>query len=110
MCIDPADLLVHVQAGLVGQVQIEENDVRRRGTDPLEPFGAGAGHVDPVSGPGEHLAHELWNQCRVIIDEQQVGHDAFALVSLRRARVPLPARSGIRFAIGVVGRTRSRGI
>ena len=77
--VDPADLLVDVQAGLVGQAQIEENNVRRHGTDPLEPFGAGASHFDPVSGPGEHLAHQLRDQCRVIIDEQQVGHDALAL-------------------------------
>ena len=65
--VDLADLLVDLQAGLVGQAQVEENDIGRLGTDPLEPFGAGAGHLDPViggrgtpgapapgSGPGHH--------------------------------------------------------
>ena len=72
--IDLADLLVDLQAGLVGQAQVEQNDIRRPGTDALEPFGAGAGHLDPVTGSGERLAHLLRDQDRVIIDEQQVGH------------------------------------
>ena len=40
----------------------------------LEPFGAGAGHLDPVAGGGERLAHLLRDQGRVVVDEQQVGH------------------------------------
>ena len=48
--VDLADLLVDLQAGLVGQAQVEENDIGRLGTDALEPFGAGAGHLDPVNG------------------------------------------------------------
>ena len=35
----------------------QDGHVRRHGTDPLEPFGAGASHFEPVCGPGEHLAH-----------------------------------------------------
>ena len=72
--VDAADLLVDLQAGLVGQAQVEENDVRRPGADPLEAFGAGGGHLDPVSRRGERLAHLLRDQGRVIVDEQQVGH------------------------------------
>jgi hypothetical protein len=51
------DSLVNVQAGLVEQAQIEENNVRQHGPDPLKPLGAGASHFDPVSGAGEHLEH-----------------------------------------------------
>ncbi len=72
--VDAADLLVDLQAGLVGQAQVEENDVRRPGADPLESFGSGAGHLDPVSRRGERLAYLPRNQGRVIVNEQQVGH------------------------------------
>ena len=46
--VDPADLLEDVQAGLVGQAQVEEDDVGRVGADALEPLRAGAGDLDPV--------------------------------------------------------------
>ena len=58
--IDLADRLVDLQPGLVGQAQVEQNDVGRLGADALDPFRAGAGHLDPVSGAGERLAHLLW--------------------------------------------------
>jgi hypothetical protein len=73
------DLLVDLQAGLVGQVKVEENNVRRPGTDPLESFGTGAYHLDPVSRRGERLAHLPREQGWVIVDEQQVGHGRLAL-------------------------------
>ena len=49
--------LVDVQAGLVGQAQVEENDVRASGGDPLQALCARLGHLDPVRGGGEHVAH-----------------------------------------------------
>jgi hypothetical protein len=108
--VDPADLPVDVQAGLVGQAQVEENNPRRQGTDPLQPFGGGASHFDPVPGAGEHLAHPLRDQCRVIIDEHQVGHDVLALGVPGHGPKCLAGPFGIPFAVGVVGSTRSRGM
>src|SRR5262249_59443054 len=52
----------------------EENAARRAGPYPLEPVGAGGGHLDPVSRRGERLAHLPGDQGRVIVDEQQLGH------------------------------------
>ena len=72
--VDAADRLVELQAGLVGQSQVEEDDVRGVGADEPEPFRAGAGHLDPVRGGRERQAHLLRDQGRVIIDEQDVGH------------------------------------
>src|SRR5207245_554994 len=64
--VDRPDLLVDLQAGLVGQAQVEENDVRGPSADALEPFGAGAGHLDPVTGGGERLAQLLRDHGRVV--------------------------------------------
>ena len=72
--IDPADLLIDFQPGLVGQAQVEENDVGRIGADALDPLRAGAGDLDPVGSGGERLAHLLRDQVRVIVDEQDPGH------------------------------------
>ena len=83
--IDLADLLVDLQAGLVGQAQVEQNDIGRSGADALDPFGAGAGHLDAVSGSGEGLAHLLGDQDRVIVDEQQVGHAWLRYAGERKA-------------------------
>src|SRR5271157_615878 len=44
-------------------------------THPLNPFSSRARHLDPVSGGGECLAHLPRYQGRVIVDQQQVGHD-----------------------------------
>src|SRR5262249_58878375 len=68
------DLLVDLQPGLVGQAQVEENDVRRTGADPLQSLGTGGSNLDPVGRRGERLAHLPGDQGRVIIDEQQLGH------------------------------------
>src|SRR5204863_6908146 len=73
-----ADLPVDLQAGLVGQAQVEENNVRRPGADALEPFGAGTCHLDPITRGGERLARLFWDYDRVIIDEQHVGHGRLA--------------------------------
>ena len=65
--VDLADLLVDLQPGLVGQAQVEENDIRRPGADPLQALrrrcrpprpGSGGrgtpGAPAPGSGPGHH--------------------------------------------------------
>ena len=86
--VDAADLLVNLQARLVGQAQVEENDVRMPGTDPLEPFSSGARHLDPVSGSGERLAHLPRYQGRVVVDQQQVGHDRSNATRANQSRSP----------------------
>jgi hypothetical protein len=78
--VDGPDLLVNCQPGLVGQVQVEENDIRGSGPDPLEPFGTGGSHLDPVSRRGERLAHLSRGQGRVVVDEQQMRHARLARV------------------------------
>ena len=72
--VDAADLLVDLQAGLVGQAKIEQNHVGRIGADALQPRGPRAGNLDPVLGRRERLAHLLLDQGWVVIDEQQMGH------------------------------------
>src|SRR5262249_31858540 len=87
--VDAANVLVDLQAGLVRQAQIEENDVRRPGTDPLESFSTAGGDLDPVRRRGERLAHLPREQGRVIVNEQEVGHDALPPASGGSARVVL---------------------
>src|SRR5947208_934821 len=73
------------------------------------PFGAGAGHHDSVSRCGEGQAHLIGDQGRVIIDEQQVRHDASPRCRGARPEVPCrPVWHSIR--CWVVGSTRSRGM
>jgi len=62
-------LLVHIQPGLVRQPQVEQNNIGRLRANSRKPFGAGAGHLNPVTGRGKRLAHLLWDQGWVIIDE-----------------------------------------
>ena len=67
--VEAADLLVDVQARLVGQPEVEENDIGRPGPDSLEPGEASAGDLDPVGGGGEELPNLGRDQRRVVIDE-----------------------------------------
>ncbi len=96
--VDPADLLVDVRAGLVGQVEIEQNDVRQPGADVLEARSAGAGDHDSVRRGGEGLAHLLRSQGKVVVDEQQLGHDALALRGAGKGTSPLHWPLGTQFA------------
>ena len=75
--VDGADLFQDLQAGLVGQAQVEENDVGRRGRDALEALRTRIGDLDSVCGGREDVAHLLREQPRVVVDEQQVGRGAF---------------------------------
>ena len=72
--VDLAELRQDVQAGLVGQAQVEENDVRASGGDPFQALCARLGDLNPVCGGGEHVAHLFGEQVRVVIDQEQVGH------------------------------------
>jgi hypothetical protein len=46
-----------VQAGLVGQAQVEENDVWSNFGDTLKALSAGAGDFDPVRWGREDVTH-----------------------------------------------------
>ena len=63
-----------VQAGLVRQAQVEENDVRACCGNPLKPLGAGLGDLDPMFGRGEHVGHLFRENVRVVVNQEQVGH------------------------------------
>jgi hypothetical protein len=51
----------------------------------LEALAAGAGHRDGMRGGGERLAYSLRSQGQVIVDEQELGHDAITLPCTRQA-------------------------
>ena len=70
--VDLAELPQDVQAGLVGQAQVEENDVRPGVGDAFRPSAPVLGDLDPVCGGGEHVAHLVREQVRVVIDQEQV--------------------------------------
>ena len=106
--VDPADLPEDVQAGLVGQAQVEENDVRGLGGDALEALGPGVGDLDPVCRGGERLAHLLRDQGRVVVDEQQVGHDR-APIPVHRAGSSAGACPAFYPFVWTVGPTRVDG-
>ena len=77
--VDSAELRQDVQAGLVGQAQVEENNVRASGGDPFQALCARVGDLNPVFGGGEHVAHLLGEQVRVVIDQEQVGHVTYPM-------------------------------
>ena len=72
--VDPPDLPQDVQSGLVGQAQVEKNDVGPNVGEAVEAIAPRVGDLDPVCGRGEHLAHLVREQVRVVIDQEQVGH------------------------------------
>src|SRR5262249_7043074 len=76
--VDVAELPQDVQAGLVGQAQVEENDVRPTVKGASEALAARGGDLEPVWGGGEHLAHLVREQVWVVIDQEQVGHGSRA--------------------------------
>jgi hypothetical protein len=94
-----ADLLVDVQARLVGEAQVQENNFGRIAADTLQPFRSAAGHYDGVHRGGEGHAHLLGDQARVVIDEQQVGHDVLAFGVSGHGPKCLARQFGILFAL-----------
>ena len=83
--IDAPNLAVDLQAGLVGEVEVEQDDVRPSRPGAFEPLGPGRGHLDPVRRCGERPDHRLQARSPIVVDEQQVGHD-FARCGDDRAR------------------------
>ena len=55
-CVDPANRLVNLQAGLIGKVKVEKYDIGRIGADIFKPCHAAAGHLDAMRGGGEREA------------------------------------------------------
>ena len=80
--VDLPELPEDVQAGLVGQAQVEENNVRASGGDPFQALCGRLGDLDPVRGRGEHVAHSVAEQVRVVIDQKQGGHETRAPAQL----------------------------
>jgi hypothetical protein len=67
-------LFQDVQAGLVGQTQVEENNVWPNVRDTLKALGTSVGYLDPVCGGGEDMVHLVRDQAWVVIDQEQAGH------------------------------------
>src|SRR5207302_8742132 len=72
--VDSPELTQDVKAGLVGQAQVEENNVRASGGDPFQALCARLGNLNSVSGRGEHVPHSVGEQVRVVVDQKQGGH------------------------------------
>ena len=77
--VDYPELPQDVQAGLVGQAQVEENNVRASGGDPFQALCARLGNLNPVCGRGEYVPHSIGEQVRVVVDQKQGGHVTRAL-------------------------------
>jgi hypothetical protein len=75
----------YVQAGLVGQAQVKENDVWPKVGDTLKTLSARASDLDPVCRGGEDVAHLVREQAWVVIDEKQVGHVDPSLLAMVRS-------------------------
>jgi hypothetical protein len=65
-----AKLLQDVQAGLVGQAQVEQNNVRPNTGEACEARAARVGDLDAVCGRREYLAHLVREQVRVVINQE----------------------------------------
>src|SRR5262245_419609 len=72
--VDLAELLQEVQARLVGQGQVEENDIGPSFSGALEASGARVSYFDMVCRGGEDVAHLVREQVWVIVNQEQVGH------------------------------------
>ena len=70
--VDRADALEDVEAGAVGQPQVEKDDVGRMAPNLLHAVSAACRHRHPMGGLGERLAHLLRQQHGVIVDEEYV--------------------------------------
>src|SRR5262245_27431804 len=92
--VDLVDLPQDVHAGLVGQAQVEKNNVRPSVTGAFEALPACGGDLDPVRGRGEHLAHLVREQVRVVIDQEQAGHGMRAPAVGRSRCAPVIVRIG----------------
>lgn len=69
MRVDAADRLEDLQAGLVGESEVEQDDIGGLGADARPSRGSRGSNLDSVTGCGECLAYLLGDQVRVIIDQ-----------------------------------------
>jgi len=72
--VDSAELRQDVEAGLVRQAQVEENNVRASVGNPLQAICTRVGDLDPMFGRGEHVGYLVVEEVRVVIDQEQEGH------------------------------------
>jgi hypothetical protein len=72
--VDSPELPQDLQAGLVGQAQVEENNVWASAGDTLKALGTCVGYLDPVCWGREDMAHLVREQAWVVIDQEQAGH------------------------------------
>jgi hypothetical protein len=63
------DFVIDVEAGLVGQAQIEKNDIGRIVANALNPSRAGGDYLNPVAWSEEGISNLLRDQVGVIIYE-----------------------------------------
>ncbi len=75
-----------IQARLVRQPHVEENDIRARSRDALEALAPREGNLESVSGGGEQVAHLVREQLQIITDEHQAGHDTLPFDAPGNAR------------------------
>ena len=83
--VDARESPIDVQAGLVRQAQVEQDDVRGVRADPLDPLCPGNGDLRPMKPGGEGHPKLVEDQVRVIVDEQQVGHGRLPGLPSRKA-------------------------
>ena len=72
--VDGAYLRVDREAGSVGQIEVEEDDVGRRGADLLDADRAGGHGRHPVIGAMEGLTHLLRQARQIVVDQEHVRH------------------------------------
>ena len=94
MRVDEPDLLIDLQSGLVGQAQVEENDIRRLGWTRSSPATPVPAISMRWSGAGKLSTNLSRDQGQVIVDEQNVGHGSLTSGASGRERPDLrPART-----------------
>jgi hypothetical protein len=72
--VDGADPFIHGEPGLIGQTEVEEDDVGRRGQDSLYPVRPRRPDGDTMPWRREGLRDLLREEIRVVVDEQDLGN------------------------------------
>ena len=82
------DRAIHIEAGLVRQAQIEKDHVWGICPHTLDACRSRGGDLHLVRGGGKGLAYLLWNQVRIVVDQQQTRHDLLPSRPSRQAATP----------------------
>ena len=69
--VDFSELRQDVEAGLVRQAQVEENNVWASGGNPFQAICTRVGDLDAMFGRGEHVGDLVVEEVRVVIDQEQ---------------------------------------